>query len=375
MPDPLLYLKSAGMAAMVSALCVLILAARQGRDHPPRLTVACLVACGLGIAAGCWLLGWRAGWPTNALDRFVKLVIPGCLLVELLTARLSGRPARRWLVRTAWIATVPPTLLFGSVHVVEGHAGGMGMTPAVLYVASGLMLAATWFPLDWLNDRLSAQMPLMAALGSAIFCAGVAVMLGGYINGGAVVCPLVGALAGAAVTSRAVTPSLPTALIALGVVELYGVVFVGTFFGRLDLGPALALILSPLVCWVSEFPGVRQWRPWVKAALQLALVAISLALVVGLAKRDFDVRMKQSRMACLPPNNRSRYDLPHDFGQVDRRRGRCVAVLLFGCGRTVREDHAIERRRWLRNRLLFGDVDRLDGRSVAGDLSLVRTWL
>jgi len=360
MPDPLLYLKSAGMAATVSALIVLILAARQGRTNPLRLTVACLVGGGLGIAAGCWLLGWRAGWPTNALDRFVKLVIPGCLLAELLSARLSGR-VWRWLLRAAWIATAPPTLLFGSVHVVEGHAGGMGMAPAVLCVLSSLMLAATWFPVDWLNDRLPAQMPLVAALGAAVLCAGAAVMLGGYIKGGAVVCPLVGPLVGAAVASRVITPRLPRALIAVGVIELYGVVFVGTFFGRLALGQALVLILSPLLCWVSEFPGVRQQRPWVKAALQLALVAIPLALVVRMAKRDFDVRMKQSRMASLPSHNRSRYHLPHDFGQIDRGRGNCVDVRLFGGGRAIREDHAIDRRRRLWHGLLFGDLDRLDG--------------
>jgi hypothetical protein len=63
---------------------------------------------------------------------------------------------------------------------------------------------------------------------------------------------------------------------------------IGHFFGRLSAAAAVALLLAPLLCWVTELPLLRQRRSSIVAALRLALVATPLIVVLVLAKRDFD---------------------------------------------------------------------------------------
>ena len=48
------------------------------------------------------------------------------------------------------------------------------------------------------------------------------------------------------------------------------------------------MLLSPLLCWVTEIPQLRQRKPWLVGLLRLVLVAIPLLVVLAAAKRDFD---------------------------------------------------------------------------------------
>jgi hypothetical protein len=77
-------------------------------------------------------------------------------------------------------------------------------------------------------------------------------------------------------------------------VGLFGVLFLGQFFGELSTGRALAVFLAPLVCWVTELPWLRKLKPWKIGAVRIALVAIPLLIVVALAKRDFDRNMEMN---------------------------------------------------------------------------------
>lgn len=78
------------------------------------------------------------------------------------------------------------------------------------------------------------------------------------------------------------------AIISIGVVGLFGLLFIGRYFGRLSAGKELSILLAPLLCWVSEIPLVRRRRPWIVGSLRLAMVAIPLVMVLGAAKKEFD---------------------------------------------------------------------------------------
>ena len=126
-------------------------------------------------------------------------------------------------------------------------------------------------------------------------CAGLTVMMAGYIGGGAAAFPLVGALLATSIGARLTLPfvGVPTRFVApaipgIGVVGLFGLIFIGCFFGRLPTGSAVVMLLAPLLCWISEAPQLRHQKGWLIGMLRLVLVAIPLVAVVVVAKRDFD---------------------------------------------------------------------------------------
>ncbi len=69
---------------------------------------------------------------------------------------------------------------------------------------------------------------------------------------------------------------------------LFGVVFIGHYFGRLSAPSAVILMLAPLAGWITELPPLRHGNTWLVASLRIAVVAIPLAGVLAVAKRDFD---------------------------------------------------------------------------------------
>ena len=126
-------------------------------------------------------------------------------------------------------------------------------------------------------------------------CSGATVMLAGYIKGGAAAFPITASLfattlAAVFVTRHAGRPrdcGWPP-IVGVGVIGLFGLVFVGRFFGAVSTGRSLAILLAPLLCWVTECPGLRIAKPWCVGSLRTVLVAIPLVVVLILAKRDFD---------------------------------------------------------------------------------------
>jgi len=125
--------------------------------------------------------------------------------------------------------------------------------------------------------------------------------------------PLAGALAGAALAACLVgrSPALEESL-GMGLTGLFGILMMGRFFGDLSTGRAVVLLIAPLLCWVSELPLVRGRKPWVMGAVRLAIVAIPLAVVLGLAKHDFDRDNAEVGEALLSHRGNLR-DLPRGF--------------------------------------------------------------
>lgn len=328
MPDPVLYLKAMGAAAIASAMVVLAMAGPRRSAGTTWLTWACVLGIGFGLAAGCYLLSVRFIWPpVKGLDRFITIVVPAVLAIELIAGFQRVPRWAAWFLRISLAAATPRILLHGSVYL-SGADGEWTMWQAgATLIVCGVLLAGVWSLMSWLSlrtqgvlsltgsensspqmgrNRFTTVTPCACSLGGSIpfalslsiLCAGVTVMLAGYIKGGAAAFPLAATvvattLAAVLVTSRCGIPATfnPSAIIGIGVVGLFGLLFIGRFYGRLSTESALTMLLAPLLCWVTELPLLRNRKPWLVGLVRLALVAIPLVVVLVLAKRDFDLHM------------------------------------------------------------------------------------
>ena len=307
MPEPLLYLKAIGAAAVVSAMFVLAMAGLRRPAGAGRLNAACVFAIGFGLAIGYYVLALQVAWPPkSALDRFLTIVLPAALVVELIGGFQRVPRWVVWLLRLALAAAIPRILLHGSVYLGDySNAWTLWQATMVLAISGGL-LASVWSLLAWLPQR-SPGVAIPISLCLATQCAGLTVMMAGYIKGGAAAFPLTMVLLATTIASRlmmkgsdlqnnvgsptkvnAMANFAAPAVIGVGVVGLFSLLFTGRFYGRLSTGPALVMLLAPLLCWLTELPFLRHRNPWLVGTLRLTLVAIPLLVVLVLAKRDFD---------------------------------------------------------------------------------------
>ncbi|HVC96404.1 MAG TPA: hypothetical protein VND64_22150 [Pirellulales bacterium] len=295
MPDTVLHLKAVCAAAGASALFVLALSCARRPASAARVNAACVLAIGLGLALGCQVLQLPLSWPpASGLDRLLTIVFPAVIAIELIAALRSVPRWFAWSLRIGLAAAIGRILLHGSVYLAgsPGHWTAW-QTTAVLTLA-GASLAAQWGLLGWLSQRRwgvayppTLSIPLSLSL--AGLCGGVTVMMAGYVTGGEAAVPPAAALVGATAAASLIAPRSGTpGAIGIGVVGLFGLSFIGLFFGGLTAGRALTLLFAPLLCWATELPLLRGRKPWQVCALRLALVAIPLVAVLALAKRDFD---------------------------------------------------------------------------------------
>jgi hypothetical protein len=286
MPDPVRYLQAMGAAAGASVFVVLALGWSRPSAGASRFNVAGVLAVALGLLAGYGTLRLRLSWPpANALDRLLTIVLPAVIGIELL-AGLERLPRWGvWLLRIGLALAVGRILWHGSVYL--SGQGAVWQAPAAL-VLCGALLGIAWFLLLRL-DRRSPGVSLPLALALAAQCGGIVIMLAGYVSGGAAALPLVAALAATALASIFVRKrSDASGTIGIGLVGLFGLLFIGRFFGGLSTGQALAVFLAPLLCWGTELPFLRTRRAWIVGCLRLGLVALPLLAVLIAAKRDFD---------------------------------------------------------------------------------------
>lgn len=292
MPDPLLYLKSMLAAAAVSAIVVIALPGARRTDSRTRLNSACVLGLSLGIAAGIYAMSLRLAWPpANGLDRLLTVVVPSVLCIEFVAGFPRMPPAAAWFLRICLAALIPRILFHDSIYL-SGSDNSWPLWQAVaVQVTCGVLLAGTWGLLFRLSQRSGPAISVSLALVLSTICAGLCVMLAGYLKGGAVAFPLATALFATAIASRLFTKQFAPAILGIGLVNLFGVLFIGRFFGRLSTESALTILLAPLLCWVTELPALRTRAAWQVGSIQLLLVAIVLLLVLALAKQDFDRKM------------------------------------------------------------------------------------
>lgn len=287
MPDPLLFLQAMGSAVIASMLVVLASLAASQRLGRMWLNSACILGSGVGLFVGYAVLALHLSWPpANGLDRFLEIVVPAALVVESLSGLSSVPRWVAWTMRIALAAAIPRVLLHTSVHLSGSDPTQWLSTIDLLRYS--VLLAGTWGLLSWLSQR-SPGISIPLALALAIQCAGITIMMAGYLKGGAVALPLAATVVGTSFGARLmISRPIMSPLIGIGVVGLFGTLFVGHFFGRLSENSVLAMLLAPLLCWISEIPLLRRRKPWVIGWLRLFTVAIPLIVVLAIAKRTFD---------------------------------------------------------------------------------------
>lgn len=313
MPDPLLYLKAMAAAA-VACSTIMLASFKLSTFMPARFLPAksesqtttgatwrnstCVLGIGWGLVAGYFVLSLQLAWPPrNGLDRLLTIVLPVVLCIELIAAITCVPRWVAWLLRLSLSVAIPGILLHGSVFLSGSGSGWtIGQQVAIL-AACSLLLVVLWSLLSWLSQR-SPGVSIPFALQISILCTGLTVMMAGYIKGGAAAFPLISTLLAASVVAwlvakraNASTICGSPAIIGVGVVGLFGLLFIGRFFGELSTGDALVMLLAPLLCWITEIPLLRNRKPWVVGSLRLILVAIPLLVVLFMAKRDFDREM------------------------------------------------------------------------------------
>ncbi len=292
MPDPALYLRVVVVTVGASAAIVLALGGWRRPASATRTNSACVLGIALALALGYEMLHLRPAWPpANGLGRFIAIVLPAVVGVELI-AGFSRTPRRlAWLLRLGLAMSIGRVLLHNSVYLGGPNREWSEWQAVLALTACGAMLAMVWGLLSELSRR-SPGVSLPLALSQSSLCGGLAVMLAGYVAGGEAALPLAAALAGAALASCLIGGrEASQGVIGIGVAGLFSLLFLGRFFGRLSTAAALAIFLAPLLCWATEAPFVRHQRPWLVGVIRLALTAIPLALVLAAAKSEFDREM------------------------------------------------------------------------------------
>jgi hypothetical protein len=308
MPDPLVYL--AAIIAAVGTGAVLTAAVGSWCRHEGRFgqTLGAAAGLGAGLIAGGYVLRFRIAWPpANGLDRLLTIIVPLALGIELLGALPLVPRSVLWLLRGTLVAITGRTLLHGSVYLGDSTAAWSLGESAGMLLGGAAAALVVWYLLNHLSHRSPAGVSIPLALALTLQTAGVAIMLAGYLKGGAAALVLSASLAGTTVALGTTlrTPWLELPL-ALGIIGLSGLLWIGRFFGGLVPAEALVLLFAPLLCWGTELPGVRHWPPLAVGSMRLLFVAIPLVILLLLAKREFDretapllVRSEQPRRAVV----------------------------------------------------------------------------
>ena len=264
MPDPLLYLAAIGAAAAVAALLVAGVAWPRQADKEKgnssnRQRLAVVAGLIGGLVAGYWMLDLYVSWPpVNALDRFLTIILPLALGIELV-ATLDRVPRRlAWTLRIALVAAMGRILLHGSVYFTAAHSHWH--TIAVL-IASAVVTAAVWLLLARLAARSRFGVSIPIVLSGTMLVSGLVIMISGYVSGGAATLPLSASLVATGVTSTVLARKpYVDAPLSIGVIGLGGLLFIGRYFGGLSTVTALALMLAPLLCWLPAALSSSPWR-------------------------------------------------------------------------------------------------------------------
>ena len=165
------------------------------------------------------------------------------------------------------------------------------MADLLILLISTLSLIVVWLPLLRLSVKRAAT-SIGIAVAMCIQAAGVAIMLAGYVNGGAAAIPLASAVLATTVTTLLVSGTANLrGVISVAVIALFSLLFIGRFFGALSTAQGVVIFFSPLLCALTELPAIRHLKPLQIAIIRIVLVAIPLLIVLVLSKWQFDQRM------------------------------------------------------------------------------------
>lgn len=307
MPDPVLVLEAMGIAAVAAALIALLFenVPRRARPAPARSSCGWVLGLGLGTWLGAFVLGLRPRWPLSEdLDRFLGLVLPAFLGVEIVVSTLRWPPLPRWLARALVAVLTAPTLLHGSSYLSDVAGPGTREWSPVssVLILGGLAVAllVEWLAADAASRRGYTGTTLLA-LTVSTGAAAVALLLSGYASGGQMGLPLAAALAGLAVAmpfvperSRREVPVGP------GLGGLFGLLVIGHFFAALTTPHAVLLFLAPLLGTVAMLLLPRQASMRLRSAACATVVALVAGVVLVSAGAKFSASSRSPASASGP---------------------------------------------------------------------------
>jgi hypothetical protein len=283
MPNPVVILTAMGVALAVSAVLVGAFAWPRTKSGFSWVDAGKVLGVAAGFFLGCWMLGNRPHWPLREdQDRLFVLVLPAIVLIELLPA---WPRTPRWLVlmlRAAVIAGTAPVLLFGTSYLSAEGGTAEWSTVQACEILGGLaaLLATAWSLLALLTSR-APGVTHAVCLATTSAGAAVTVMLSGYATGGQNGLALGAALLGAATVVAGLKLSARgTHPLGVAIVMLYSLLVVGRFFGELSSIHGILLLVSPLLSWLPELPGLRRLPQWGRNLTRVLLVGILVSGVV-----------------------------------------------------------------------------------------------
>jgi hypothetical protein len=280
---PLLPMMGACAAAAAGAL--LLLGWPWRKPHPLRLAVGWVLGIGAAYYVGVWLLDlWPDPPPWDDQQRFLIILLPAALAVELVATLSGGRWWLAWPLRLAIAAGAARLLLHHTVYLEDlEETGSPRWTPAQIRLTLAVLAAlvlALWAGLAGLNWVAPGRSVLVSL---ALTCGGAAAVISHsrYASAGLLALPLAAGLLGAAAGSL-VLRALPGTVHALGVgvVGLFGLLVMGRYIAELTTTHALMLLGAPLLGWLPELPYVRRLPPWVRGVLRVVLTAVPVAIAV-----------------------------------------------------------------------------------------------
>ena len=236
MPDPLLYTQAFFAACATGALLSLLIGWACGPKIAYRGNIACIVAIAAAHAVGYYVLQLRIALPpASALDRWIVVLLPAVLIVEFFACAPRVPQLTGMILRLLLAASIGRVLLHGSVYM----QGNDVWKTDVSLVLCAVLTGATWLLLVKLHERSPGiSLSLLLSLALAIQCAGVSIMLAGYLKGGAAAIIATAALFGVTIAQfRTTSPSL----IGVGVATLASMLTIGVYFGRVPPLSAFAL--------------------------------------------------------------------------------------------------------------------------------------
>jgi hypothetical protein len=284
MPDPSEYLNAVLATFFVSTAILLtlrILSRNCGRVCSESASVAAITC---GLLAGYSTLKFSWPWPPdNALDRFFTIVLPALLIIEFITAivgdvqptdtttgpanhhhqRRFYRAVRSllWIARFSLCCSTGRILMHDSIYLDASNSSGRDAwwiqnMPGILLI-SAMLLMTVWCVLIRLARRtVSGSIELCLSL--CLICAGCTTMMAGYIKGGSAALPLATVMMVSALASRFLTRkrldsqeapvrySAGTAVIGVGLVSLFSLLWIGRFFGQLTSVDAVVIFFGPV---------------------------------------------------------------------------------------------------------------------------------
>ena len=219
------------------------------------------------------------------------MVIPAVVGIEFVAGFQRVPNLAAWFLRICLAAAIPRILLHDSIYLNDVENGWPQWQAVQVLATCSLLLIGIWVLLFWLSWHSAAAASISCSVGLSTICAGLTVMMAGYIKGGAIAFPLATTLFATAIAACLLSKQFSPPILGIGIVNLFCVLFIGRFSGGYQQVDALVVLLAPLLCFATQLSSLRERSRLQVGSIRLLLVTLLLVAVLTIAKRDFDREM------------------------------------------------------------------------------------